>query len=933
MTASIDINNKTSTLVPSQLPEFIRQEYPTFVRFLEAYYEFLENKLGNNKNDALAASKKMYSAFDLDDPFAIQEFEEYFFNNFLPLFPRETTASKSLLVKNAIPLYLSKGNEKSVRYFFRALFGDEIDFKIPNDDVLIASGGKWKITKVLRTTDEVFSLHKSTKGGETKFKLALPKIDYPQDPVPPIKVAENAYTDGEIYEVPRVKESYRWFGTETNDPTVRPQWNLLTDPWHTRLRIVLNDNEDATLTYLTDYTFEREKNLLILNNPLTLGDELKVYYDYFDYELLNNRRIFGVSTNANAIVESSSRIKRIDSETFEFEINDKTRRGNYLRGENFKCTILDYDLEEIEVYLTGFSSLAGIRLTNGGSSYNVGDPVMILGGNPILPAEAVVSRVYRGIVDILTTVKGGAGFKVGELIDSREYPESDFLAAVYSIDTSGINTQNTFTFNTDLIYDLAANTITDANYRGNLCFSQSNILSPNVSTRLKDVFSYSTVSDLGPVNQAFIFQSTILTDQKITIETRSANVTISNSTGAFSTDLKLRSLGSIGKVDVLNGGSGYEYGDKLKFTNISGGATGVGARASVTEVDDNGSILKIELQPAPPSANFLLVPGTASIITGVGGLIGVQGTGTAFNSNFIEGDKISIAGEVRRVRNIVTNIRLNVTQPFSSAHSGQPIYRIRDSFDVNVQSGNNLIVGTGSWFDRDFEINDNIIIFNQKRTVNAIFSNTQMTVSENFTQTKVNTEIGLYGSHAIGGQGYQQDKLPTIEVETETGIGADLHASAIMSDGDVFSPKGTNPKGEILEIDIIDFGIGYKAAPSIDLSESGDGNATARAVIGTSVFSYPGRFLTTDGHPSSDKLLQDSYLFNTGTYILKTKQEFVKYKNVLTKLLNPVGTLAYAEFIPDETNLTSNNSAYVPIIDAISSQLEMQSLITTSQET
>lgn len=928
---SIDVNNKTSILVASQLPEFIRQDYPTFVRFLEAYYEFLENKLGNNKNDALAASKKMYSAFDLDDPFAIQEFEEYFFNNFLPLFPRETTASKSLLVKNAIPLYLSKGNEKSVRYFFRALFGDEIDFTIPNDDVLIASAGKWKITKVLRTTDEVFSLHKSTKGGETIFKLALPKIDYPQDPIPPIKVAENEYTTGELYEVPRVKESYRWKGI-SSDPSFNPQWNLLTDPWHTRLKIILNDNEDSQLTYLTDYTLERERNLLILKNPLTLGDELKVYYDFFDYNLLNNRRIFGVSTNANAIVETSSRVKRVDAETFEFEINDKTRRGNYLRGENFKCTILDHDLEEIEVYLNGFSSLSGIRLTNGGSSYNVGDPVMILGGNPTLPAEAIVAKVYQGIIDTLTIVKGGAGFRVGELINSREFSESDFLASVYSIDTSGRNTQNTFTFNTDLIYDLAANTIIDANYRGNLCFSQSNILSPNVSTRLKDVFSYSTISNLGPVNQAFVFQSTVLTDQNITIETKSANVSISNSRGIIETDFKIRSLGSIGKVDILNGGSGYQYGDKLKFINQDTG-TGVGARASIIEVNESGTILQVQLQPAPPSANTLSLSGTVTVIAAVGGLVGVQGVGTSFVTQYMPGDKILIAGETRKVRNITNNIRLNVTQPFSNAHSGQAHSRIRDSFDANVQSGNNLIVGTGSWFDNDFKIDDDIIIFNQNRTINAIFSNTEMTVTENFTQTKVNTEIGLYGSYAIGGQGYQQDRLPIIEVESETGVGAHLHASAIMSDGDEFSTRGSNPKGEILDIDIIDFGLGYKAAPSIDLSEYGDGKATATAVIGTSIFSYPGRFLTTDGHPSSDKLLQDSYLFNTGTYILKTKQEFVKYKSILTKLLNPAGTLAYAEFIPDESSLTSNNSAYVPIIKTIRSTLQIQSSITTSQET
>ena len=33
---------KISNLVRNQVPEFVREEYPTFVAFLQAYYEFLE---------------------------------------------------------------------------------------------------------------------------------------------------------------------------------------------------------------------------------------------------------------------------------------------------------------------------------------------------------------------------------------------------------------------------------------------------------------------------------------------------------------------------------------------------------------------------------------------------------------------------------------------------------------------------------------------------------------------------------------------------------------------------------------------------------------------------------------------------------------------------------------------------------------------------
>ena len=37
---------RTSILVNRQVPEFIREEYPVFITFLEAYYEYLETQQG-----------------------------------------------------------------------------------------------------------------------------------------------------------------------------------------------------------------------------------------------------------------------------------------------------------------------------------------------------------------------------------------------------------------------------------------------------------------------------------------------------------------------------------------------------------------------------------------------------------------------------------------------------------------------------------------------------------------------------------------------------------------------------------------------------------------------------------------------------------------------------------------------------------------------
>ena len=44
---------KTSLLVNRQVPEFVREEYPLFITFLEAYYEYLETKQGTQINDLI----------------------------------------------------------------------------------------------------------------------------------------------------------------------------------------------------------------------------------------------------------------------------------------------------------------------------------------------------------------------------------------------------------------------------------------------------------------------------------------------------------------------------------------------------------------------------------------------------------------------------------------------------------------------------------------------------------------------------------------------------------------------------------------------------------------------------------------------------------------------------------------------------------------
>jgi hypothetical protein len=67
----------------------------------------------------------------------------------------------------------------------------------------------------------------------------------------------------------------------------------------------------------------------------------------------------------------------------------------------------------INIRVHGLSILRNIFIIDGGASYNVGDPVIITGGEATQDAQAVVSEVFSGFINQIRILAGGAGFKTG----------------------------------------------------------------------------------------------------------------------------------------------------------------------------------------------------------------------------------------------------------------------------------------------------------------------------------------------------------------------------------------------------------------------------------------------------------------------------------------------------------------------------------------
>ena len=118
-----------SAVVSRQLPEHIREDYPTFVAFVEAYYEYLQ-----------AQGVDFTTIRDIDR--TLESFVDEFRKELAYNLPN-ITQNERFLLQNVKDQYLAKGSEGSYKLLFKLLFGKEVELVYPGRSMLRASDGRW----------------------------------------------------------------------------------------------------------------------------------------------------------------------------------------------------------------------------------------------------------------------------------------------------------------------------------------------------------------------------------------------------------------------------------------------------------------------------------------------------------------------------------------------------------------------------------------------------------------------------------------------------------------------------------------------------------------------------------------------------------------------------------------------------------------------
>jgi hypothetical protein len=284
-----------------------------------------------------------------------------------------------------------------------------------------------------------------------------------------------------------------------------------------------------------------------------------------DFTVVNNflgTRVRGQTSNATAIVENTDTYYESGALIKELKISGQV--GEFESGEVIEASFNENGITKT-ISANLFSGIINtVDLLNAGSGYTVGDSVTIE-SNTGNGAAIIVSSVSSGNLTSIVAFDGGAGFQTGSTILITGGGGSGANAAVGTVTANNYFHPNT--------YNVAWSTISlEANTRiGNTKYANLNIsITDPANNWIQNSLSFFVYANTGPISTVVLYSSGL---------NYSSNPSITSQANT-----RVRNLGILGKMRIIDGGQGYRVGDVLEFINVYGGY-GTGANGIVRAVN------------------------------------------------------------------------------------------------------------------------------------------------------------------------------------------------------------------------------------------------------------------------------------------------------------------------------------------------------------
>ena len=468
---------------------------------------------------------------------------------------------QSILVSTQVPKFVRDEHEKFVsflEYYYKFLEGDG------QPNYVLRNLTKFLDVDIIAkdVLEDLENQNSHNVREETAYHAFLQKLydSYIR------LIPDNVLADRNII-LKHAKDFYRSTGSEKSVQfLIRALFNKEADLYYPKTDIIK----------ASDGKWFIEKSLRVADievGVLNANGEVDVYEpDTTALIKFDNHTVRGNTTNAAAVVERSVVFYENGRLVNELKISGEI--GDFQNGE---YVFADFEEEGVikRVRAGLFSGIINsINILDPGVGYAVGDIVPVVsesGGGAVIQ----ITKVTKGGIRSIGILGRGAGFKSGDLILATG-GGGGFGAngVVLTVDNSGNTHPNSYNLVGTTI-DIFANDII-----GNTSYTAAP--GSNANTAIANAMYYWTYSNCGPV----LLCLTTNTGEGYT------ELPILN----IDSNTRIRSLGVLGAMEIINGGSNYASNDVILFENVDGGY-GSGARGEVASVNGTGAITSVRFIP------------------------------------------------------------------------------------------------------------------------------------------------------------------------------------------------------------------------------------------------------------------------------------------------------------------------------------------------
>lgn len=843
---------------------------------------------------------------------------KYFKTKVIPSFPEETELSKEKIIKAAKSFYAKKGTPEGFKFLFRILYAQEIEVYFPKEDILKASDGKWQQPQALRISVantatavtggnvNVFISRANTVnanginlvtagitansyiriGNEQRKVLTVNSVgDYATVDVPfaylgvpqiynsetLYKITLNDYSDFDFNLLERRKGvgsiSKTTCIVESAVRTVdKDTGRDIAEIYVSNVRRPFNTNENIEISYVDPTTNTTQT---FSSKIISLVSNIKLYKNRFGkvqngagYKTGDPVVFYGGLSNTDEAQKAVATVKDVSTGQIDFVTletpgyffrdwqNSIVRIANTSNGISGNLIIdaiwedgspnsasFTFNTDSIAYKLNTTLDAADYGFANIPSP-GVTDSTTVIG-------DALSYQTYTlGKIRYLTLVNRGSFFESTPTFDPISLHETDYSETVGFLSVPGSAIQNYSPLNKTI--DVVGSSYSSVNnfYAGARFFVQTTSTSAHYAKVLSSTVTGSGASKTNTLTLDIPFESNITA------------LNAGNFTYYFDFRADVRGTGRLGKVDIVNAGTGYSGTDVVHFIG-----TGYGASATIT-VNGSGAITAVAL--TANGEGYYSRP-TCVIRNSSGGASGGSGA-TLIAYTLSDGETITAAttgiGEIQSFNLI--------SRGYDYANTPNVSLKVVDILSDNLSTSALVVSGDAVWQGG-------------ATNVGATFSGM---VDEVYRETPTSSVIRVFNYN-----GNLDHTLP-LKINTATGnVTTNVHYVAAN-----ISFNGVNPATSRL------YPFFY-----------GNGLAKANAEFASGLIKYDGYYLNTDGHISADKKLQNKDYYHNFSYEIQSEKSLNEYKKTVYSVAHPAGMQLLSKYVMNNfidvgTEITSQSS-------------------------